>query len=432
MKLLVTGLVLIACSIGCSKDPASLSSNSSAKGSASIHLIADTNSAFDSLARSAYILVHAEGMDTIRQSLIVSAHAVTGTIQNIPAGPNRIFDVFVLDAGKTVCYFGSGNAPINARTTVIVKLTIYRYDRGNAVIDGRIVDSLPTPQCFVLDTQVLGKIVQIRKVCNGDTVYIIDSMPTPPCFVLDSQITGSIIKLRKVCNGDTIIVYDSINLPGCITIDSTQLQYGIYRVVKSCDGRTVIDTIILPQLNFNIVLSPDTTFNYNSSDSITIGTTNWSNGGMKIVRVFFYADSSLLGADSISPFSIKALFTPGWHTVYAIANVTGGGSIRTNGAMFFVKRASNVPPSIAITSPKNGASFRTSENIVINANALDTDGTVQNVRFFKDTTYLGMDSIAPFSFTMSIQKSGAYRIFATATDNEGAQGTSAEVSITVR
>ena len=41
------------------------------------------------------------------------------------------------------CYFGEGIATVNSGATVTVRLTIYRSDEGNAIIDGRIVDSLP-------------------------------------------------------------------------------------------------------------------------------------------------------------------------------------------------------------------------------------------------------------------------------------------------
>src|SRR5207244_12860389 len=58
----------------------------------------------------------------------------------------------------------------------------------------------------------------------------------------------------------------------------------------------------------------------------------------------------------------------------------------------------NVPPSVAIVSPTNGAVFFTPVDITIGAQASDVDGTISLVEFFRDGIKLGQRTSAPFNF----------------------------------
>jgi hypothetical protein len=91
----------------------------------------------------------------------------------------------------------------------------------------------------------------------------------------------------------------------------------------------------------------------------------------------------------------------------------------------------NIPPTVSITAPANGASFTAPASINITANAADADGSVTNVQFFNGTTSLGTDNTAPYSFSWTGVAAGTYSITAKATDNRGATTTSAAVSVTV-
>jgi hypothetical protein len=92
----------------------------------------------------------------------------------------------------------------------------------------------------------------------------------------------------------------------------------------------------------------------------------------------------------------------------------------------------NPPPTVAITSPANNASFTAPASIAIAANASDTNGgTVTKVEFFQGSTLLGEDTSAPYTFTWSNVAAGNYTLTARATDNGGAATTSAQVSVIV-
>lgn len=91
----------------------------------------------------------------------------------------------------------------------------------------------------------------------------------------------------------------------------------------------------------------------------------------------------------------------------------------------------NVAPSVSITSPTNGQTFTAGANITINATASDSDGTVSSVQFFQGSTSLGTDTTSGYSVTWNAVPAGTYVLTARATDDDGAQTTSAPITITV-
>lgn len=90
----------------------------------------------------------------------------------------------------------------------------------------------------------------------------------------------------------------------------------------------------------------------------------------------------------------------------------------------------NASPTISITAPSAGATYLTGDPVTINATANDADGTVTNVQFLVDGNVVGSDATSPYSFTWT-STVGAHNLTARATDDLGAQTTSAPVAITV-
>ncbi|NJM14179.1 MAG: DNRLRE domain-containing protein [Bacteroidales bacterium] len=91
----------------------------------------------------------------------------------------------------------------------------------------------------------------------------------------------------------------------------------------------------------------------------------------------------------------------------------------------------NIPPTCSITSPSNGSVVASGENIAINADASDTDGTVDYVTFFADGNNIGTDYTAPYTALFANAAAGTYALTCIATDNENATTTSGTVNITV-
>jgi beta-glucanase (GH16 family) len=82
----------------------------------------------------------------------------------------------------------------------------------------------------------------------------------------------------------------------------------------------------------------------------------------------------------------------------------------------------NDAPTVAITSPVTGSTLPEGD-ILIEATASDTDGTVAMVEFYNGFEYLGEDTTAPYTFLWTLVTNGCYEIVARAIDNLGGVGT---------
>lgn len=93
--------------------------------------------------------------------------------------------------------------------------------------------------------------------------------------------------------------------------------------------------------------------------------------------------------------------------------------------------AANQPPSIALVSPANGASFIAPATIDLTATAADADGTVAWVEFFQNGVKFAETSVAPYSAVRPGVADGTHTFFAKATDNRGLSANSSVVTVTV-
>ena len=93
--------------------------------------------------------------------------------------------------------------------------------------------------------------------------------------------------------------------------------------------------------------------------------------------------------------------------------------------------ASNVPPTVGISSPAGNTTFSAPATVTILADAGDSDGGVTKVEFFQGSTKLGEDTTSPYSFTWNGVPTGSYSLTAQATDSSGAVTVSSPVSIAV-
>jgi hypothetical protein len=91
----------------------------------------------------------------------------------------------------------------------------------------------------------------------------------------------------------------------------------------------------------------------------------------------------------------------------------------------------NAPPTVAIISPTNNATFTAPADITIMAQPFDSDGSIRKVEFFQGATKLGESTNTPYSILWSAVAAGAYVLTASATDDGGAVAISDPVNITV-
>ena len=142
-----------------------------------------------------------------------------------------------------------------------------------------------------------------------------------------------------------------------------------------------------------------------------------------------------------------------WY-VFNDLNITGGNNtaryIRLwagtiSGANWFVSEmevfelATNLPPTCNFTNPTSNITIAANTPLLLKANATDVDGTISEVGFYSGATSTSITTLlsdppqtaAPYEYTWIPTVAGTYYIQAKATDNNGAQGLSASVTVTV-
>jgi regulation of enolase protein 1 (concanavalin A-like superfamily) len=93
--------------------------------------------------------------------------------------------------------------------------------------------------------------------------------------------------------------------------------------------------------------------------------------------------------------------------------------------------AANQLPSVSLSAPANGATYSPPAAFDIQASASDADGTISRVDFYGNSTLIGSDTSAPYTFSVSNVPAGSYTLTAVATDNLGGRTTSAARTVTV-
>jgi hypothetical protein len=93
-----------------------------------------------------------------------------------------------------------------------------------------------------------------------------------------------------------------------------------------------------------------------------------------------------------------------------------------------VFEATNQAPSISIVSPENNYSIIAGDDLIVNVNATDADGSITKVALFRSGFKIAEDMNVPYSFTLN-NANGMYSLTTRAYDNFGDSTTSSLVSV---
>ncbi|HZX80087.1 MAG TPA: Ig-like domain-containing protein [Lysobacter sp.] len=91
----------------------------------------------------------------------------------------------------------------------------------------------------------------------------------------------------------------------------------------------------------------------------------------------------------------------------------------------------NVPPAVNITAPAPGGQGNAPAQLMIRANATDTDDGIASVAFYVNGALLGTDSSSPYEQAWSSVAAGSYTLYAIAKDTRGSATASAAVNVSV-
>ncbi len=130
------------------------------------------------------------------------------------------------------------------------------------------------------------------------------------------------------------------------------------------------------------------------------------------------SDASAVTFSAAGAYTLEVEISDGTDSVAAAVDVVVNGAV-------------NELPTIAVTAPADGTEYTQGDDVVLEANAVDNDGTIAKVEFFADGSKLGEDTSAPYSCTWAGAGVGSHSLTATATDNAGGTATSSAVGIMV-
>jgi plastocyanin len=165
---------------------------------------------------------------------------------------------------------------------------------------------------------------------------------------------------------------------------------------------------------------------FNAPANVTVEATA-SDAEGSVTNVQFLVGTTVLTNDTAAPFNATTNNLPaGTYTLSVIASDNAGAK-KTNQISIIV----NALPSVSITNPVSGATFRAPTNLVLKATSSDSDGSITNVQFFLGDNSLGNVTASPFDFTVNNLGAGNYAFTAKAFDNRGATTTSGAINVSV-
>ena len=168
------------------------------------------------------------------------------------------------------------------------------------------------------------------------------------------------------------------------------------------------------------VFAPPATINLAANASDSDGT---------IAKVEFYNGATKLGEATSAPYTYAWTgVRVGSYTLTARATDSDGNTVTSSAVAVSVV---GTPPSVALTTPVNGAQFNVPATINLAASATDDDGAIVKVEFYNGATKLGEATAAPYTYAWTGVAAGTYSLTAKATDDDGYMTTSDAVSVTV-
>ncbi len=171
--------------------------------------------------------------------------------------------------------------------------------------------------------------------------------------------------------------------------------------------------------------APSANLRYQLGDTVRLAASA-SDPDDGVQRVEFLVDGVKVGEDTSAPYEFYWTGTESWHAITARAFDTRGAQA-TSAAVDVV---GNGRPTVALTSPANGASGAQPASFVLKADAFDHDGILR-VEFYADNALVNSDNAAPYEFTWANVGAGSHAIHAIAHDIHGASVRSSTVTVNV-
>lgn len=199
------------------------------------------------------------------------------------------------------------------------------------------------------------------------------------------------------------------------------------------EGMRAISPSVNVQINANAAPTVALTAPVNNAtitapaDVVLAATANDSDG--TIATVQFFVNGYYIGSDVTAPYTFNwSVAGAGTYTLTARAFDDAGNW--TASAPVTVTVAPR-RPTVVITSPSQESLFVAPAVIAISANAEEPEGTITQVDFYRDNTYLGTATEPPYSFMWRNIVVGTYWLTARAFDAQWRSATSSPITVRV-
>lgn len=194
---------------------------------------------------------------------------------------------------------------------------------------------------------------------------------------------------------------------------------------------TVVNTAPPPSPPTVSITSPTNGEEFETGQLVEVQATATSTSST-ISKVEFLVDGAVLLTDMESPYKFD--WTPsdqGGHEVKVRA-VDADGLSTTSSAVnvTIVAPTTNKRPVASFASPNDGDQVTAPGNFSVRVNASDVDGNVVRVKLFVNGNQHGIDTTAPYEFSLSNLDPGTYSLRAVAQDDGGKNGAKT-ISVTV-
>ena len=321
--------------------------------------------------------------------------------------------------------FYEGVNLLGTRTSAPYSITWNGVTAGSYSLTATAVDNAGASKTSSkVSVTVTGAKLLIASPANGAIIYggsvtvsgTYSGDPTTTTLLVDNGNTTRVATINGNAYAATIPVY----------YGATTLRVALTRRDKTSDS-TVVS--VMSNGDPLLIFTAPAATTFDAPANMMLGVDAMSPAGV-ISKVEFFRNGTLLGTSTAPPYQYAwSNVGSGSYTVSAKATDTGGHSAVT--ARIITVNGPNVPPTVSMTAPVNGASFTAPATIALTANANDADGAVTKVEFLQNGAIVGVTNIAPYGMTWGNVAAGSYTLTARATDNRGGVTMSAPVVISV-
>ncbi|RQO66650.1 hypothetical protein DBR40_22515 [Pedobacter sp. KBW01] len=345
------------------------------------------------------------------------------------AGTNVTIDANAADTDGTISKveFYQGNTLLGQSTTAPYSFIWNNPAAGNYNLTAKATDN--NGGTIVSDT--------VKVIINTLPTIAISSPAGNAAFTAGTGVTidanvadadGTISKV-EFYEGSTLLG-QSTTAPYSFTWNNpTPRYYNITAKATDNNGGTAVADSVRIKINaVPVVAITSPVRNSTFTGANLIIKANATDPDGTITKVEFYEGSTLLGQSTTAPYNfIWNNPAPRYYNITAKATDNNGATAVADTIRIKV----NAVPTVAISSPASNAVITAGSNLIINADATDSDGTISKVEFYQGSTLLGKSITAPYSFSWNNPVAGSYNLTAKATDNNGGATVSGIVMVTI-